>query len=56
MMSTFANRPNNSATAPMSESDNDDDNEQNSSFNQQNEVYLKQLLLKICLFLLIYRV
>ncbi len=38
IMSTFANRHNNSASAPMSESDNDDDNEQNSSFNQQNEV------------------
>jgi hypothetical protein len=38
IMSTFANRQNNSASTPMSESDNDDDNEQNSSFNQQNEV------------------
>jgi hypothetical protein len=37
-MSTFANRHNNFASAPMSESDNDDDNEQNSSFNQQNGV------------------
>jgi hypothetical protein len=38
IMSTFVNRYNNSASAPMSESDNDDDNEQNPSFNQQNEV------------------
>ncbi|CAF5113179.1 unnamed protein product, partial [Rotaria sp. Silwood1] len=36
-MPTFANRNNHSASAPMSESDNDDDNEQNSSFNQHNE-------------------
>jgi hypothetical protein len=37
-MSTFANRHNNPASALLSESDNDDDNEQNSSFNQPNEV------------------
>ncbi len=37
-MSTFANRHNNFASVPLSESDNDDDNEQNPSFNQQNEV------------------
>jgi hypothetical protein len=42
-MSTFANRHNNSASAPMSESDNDDDNEQNSSFNQQNEVRFQNI-------------
>ncbi|CAF2360733.1 unnamed protein product [Rotaria sp. Silwood2] len=36
-MPTFANRNNHSTSAPMSESDNDDDNEQNSSFNQHNE-------------------
>jgi hypothetical protein len=41
-MSTFANRQNNSASTPMSESDNDDDNEQNSSFNQQNEVWFQK--------------
>jgi hypothetical protein len=35
-MSTLANRHNHSA--PMSESDHDDDYEQNSSVNQQNEV------------------
>jgi len=38
IMSTLANRHNNYATVPLSESDNDDDNEQNSSYNQQNEV------------------
>jgi hypothetical protein len=37
-MSTFANRHNNTISVPLSESDNDDDNEQNSSFNQHNEV------------------
>lgn len=37
-MSTLANRHNNYATVPLSESDNDDDNEQNSSDSQQNEV------------------
>jgi hypothetical protein len=36
-MSTFANRHNNPISVTLSESDNDDDNEQNSSFNQQNE-------------------
>ena len=35
-MSTLANRHNHSA--PMSDSDHDDDYEQNSSVNQQNEV------------------
>ena len=40
IMSTFASRYNNSTSAPLSESDNDDDNEQSSSFNQQNEVGL----------------
>ncbi len=53
-MSTFANLHNNSASAPMSESDNDDDSEQNSPFNHQNEVCFQNNL-EISLFS-IYRV
>jgi hypothetical protein len=41
-MSTFANRHNNPISVTLSESDNDDDNEQNSSFNQQNEVQFEK--------------
>lgn len=48
-MSTFANRHNNSNSAPMLESDNDDDNEQNSSYNQQNEVRFKKIESKMYL-------
>lgn len=49
-MSIFANRHNKSPSMPLSESDNDDDNEQNSSFNQQNEVWLNSSTFKRSLF------
>jgi hypothetical protein len=43
-MSSFANRQNQSASVPMTETDNDDENEFDTSFNRQNEVCFSMLI------------